>query len=114
MEGAPFQKWIVLLLFKAIRSPRAFLVPRSHVTRDWFVQRFCLGAFENDNFLRHLDYSFASAGAASSSSPSPPSSSVKPKSEVTDCRTRDALLGFSSWDWHWTVDRAKGIPYSGD
>ena len=58
MEGAPFQKWIVLLLFKAIRSPRAFLVPRGHVTRDWFAQRFCLGAFESDNFLRHFGLFF--------------------------------------------------------
>src|SRR5437762_8357653 len=83
MERTPLEKRIVFLLFEAIRRARTFLVPRGHVTRDWFVQRFCLGAFQNDNFLRHLDYSFASAGAASSSSPSPPSSSVKPKSEVT-------------------------------
>src|SRR6266702_3669660 len=109
MERVPFQKWIVLLLFEPIRRARTFLVPRAHVTRDWFTQRFCLGAFESDNFLRHLDYSFASAGAASSSSPSPPSSSVKPKSEVTDCRTREALFCFSSCDWHWTVKRANGI-----
>src|SRR5438094_6327097 len=112
MEGAPFQKWIVLLLFKAIRSPRAFLVPRGHVTRDWFAQRFCLGAFESDNFLRHSDYSFVSAGAASSSSASPRSSSVKPNSEVTDWRTREALFCFSSCDWHWTVKRANWIASS--
>jgi hypothetical protein len=69
MERMPFQKRIVLLLLEPIGRARTFLVPRAHVTRDWFAQRFCLGAFENDYFLRHLDYSFASAGAASSSSP---------------------------------------------
>jgi len=58
MERVPFQKWIVLLLFEAIRRARTLLVPRGHVTRDWFVQRFCLGAFESDNFLRHLDLFF--------------------------------------------------------
>src|SRR5438874_3961836 len=112
MERVPFEKRIVLLLFEPIRSPRAFLVPRGHVTRDWFAQRFCLGAFESDNFLRHSDYSFVSAGAASSSSASPRSSSVKPNSEVTDWRTREALFCFSSCDWHWTVKRANGIASS--
>src|SRR5947208_15612178 len=108
MERVPFQKWIVLLLFEPVGRARTLLVPRGHVTRDRFVQRFCLGAFQNDNFLRHLDYSFASAGAASSSSPSPPSSSVKPKSAVTDCRTSEALFCFSCCFWHWTLHRAKG------
>src|SRR5207248_5412215 len=112
MERAPFQKWIVLLLFKTSRSPRAFLVPRGHETRDRFAQRFCLGAFESDNFLRHLDYSFVLAGAASSSLASPRSSSVKAKSVVTDWRTREALACFSSCDWHWTVKRANGIASS--
>ena len=112
MERVPFQKWIVLLLFEPVGRARTLLVPRGHVTRDWFVQRFCLGAFESDNFLRHLDYSFVSAGVASSSSASPRSSSVKPKREVTDWRTREALFCFSSCDWHWTVKRANGIASS--
>src|SRR6266480_6305996 len=112
MERVSFQKWIVLLLFEPIRSAWAFLVPRGHVTRDWFVQRLCFGAFESNDFLRHLDYSFVSAGAASSSSASPRSSSVKPNREVTDWRTREALFCFSSCDWHWTVKRANGIASS--
>src|SRR6266571_6569165 len=109
MERVPFQKWIVLLLFEPVGRARTLLVPRGHVTRDRFVQRFCLGAFESDNFLRHLDSSFVSAGVAFSSSASPRSSSVKPKSEVTDWRTREALFCFSSWVWHSTVKRANGI-----
>src|SRR5712691_5522610 len=88
------------------------LVSRRHVTRDRFAERLCFGALESDDFLRHDDYSLFSAGAASSSSASPPSSSVKPKSEVTDCRTREALFCFSSCDWHSTVKRANGIASS--
>src|SRR5947208_17136378 len=101
MERVPFQKWIVLLLFEPVGRARTLLVPRGHVTRDRFVQRFCLGAFESDNFLRHLDYSFVSAAVASSSSASPRSSLVQPKRGDTDCRTRGASFLFSSCGWHW-------------
>src|SRR6266567_313753 len=80
------------------------------LSQNRFAERFRFGAFEGDDFLCHRCYSLDSAaGAASSSSPSPPSSSVRPKSEVTDCRTRDALFCFSSCDWHWTVKRANGM-----
>src|SRR5438270_12351880 len=105
------QERIVFLFLEPVRGARTFLVPGGHVTRNWLAERFRFGALEGDNFLRHFRYSFDSgAGAASSSpSPSPPSSSVKPKSEVTDWRTREALFCFSSCDWHSTVKRANGI-----
>src|SRR6266571_4937301 len=90
------QKRIVFLFLEPVRRARTFLVSKRHVTRDWFAERFRFGALENDNFLCHRRYSLDSAaGAASSSSPSPPSSSVKPNSEVTDCRTREALFCFT-------------------
>src|SRR5437016_14592123 len=93
------QKRVVFLFLEPVRRLRAFLVPLGHVTRHGFAERFRFGAFEGDNFLCHCRYSLVSAaGAASSSSPSPPSSSVKPKSEVTDWRTRDILFCFSSCD----------------
>ena len=101
MESMPLQEWIVFLFLEPIRRARAFLVSRSHVTRRRLAERFRLSAFQSNNFLRHFCYSFASVGAtASSSSASPPSSSVSPKSDVTDCRTREALFCFSSCDWH--------------
>src|ERR1700693_4071801 len=104
------QEWIVFLFLEPVRRARTFLVPLGHVTRNRFAERFRFGAFEGNNFLGHRRYSLDSAaGAASSSSPSPPSSSVKPKSEVTDWRTREALFCFSSCDWHSTVNRANGI-----
>src|SRR4029077_2054594 len=112
MKRVLAQMRVVFLFLEPVRRARTLLVPRSHVTRHRFAQRFRFGAFEGDNFLGHLRYSFDSgAGVASdsSASPSPPSSSVKPKSEVTDCRTRDCLLCFSSCDWHSTVNRANGI-----
>src|SRR5438132_5691276 len=110
MKRVLSQKRIVFLFLEPVRRARTFLVPRRHVARDRFAERFRFGAFENDNFLCHRCYSLDSAaGAASSSSPSPPSSSVKPKSDVTDCRTREALFCFSSCDWHSTVNRANGI-----
>src|SRR5437016_9981623 len=94
------QKWVVFLFLEPVRCARTFLVPRGHVTRDRFAERFRFGALEGDNFLRHVRYSFDSGvGAASDSSASPsPSSSVKPKSDVTDWRTRDILFCFSSCD----------------
>src|ERR1700693_5384551 len=95
------QKWIVFLFLEPVRRARTLFVPRGHVTRSRFAQRFRFGALEGDNFLSHVRYSFDSgAGVASdsSASPSPPSSSVKPKSDVTDCRTRDCLFCFSSCD----------------
>src|SRR3989475_2968869 len=110
MKRVLSQKRIVFLFLEPVRRARAFFIPLGHVTRNRFAERFRFGAFESDNFLCHRRYSFDSAaGAASSSSPSPPSSSVKPKSEVTDCRTREALFCFSSCDWHSTVNRANGI-----
>src|SRR5256885_16398794 len=95
------QEGIVFLLLEPALGARTFLIPRGHVTRNRFSQGFGFSAFESDNFLRHVRYSFDSgAGVASvsSASPSPPSSSVNPKSEVTDWRTRDCLLCFSSCD----------------
>ncbi len=79
------KKRIVFLFLQPIWCARTFIVPRRHVTRNRFAERFRFGALQGDDFLRHRDYSLVSwAGAASSSSPSPPSSSVKPKSDVTD------------------------------
>jgi hypothetical protein len=78
------QKWIVFLFLEPVRSARAFLVSRRHVTRDRLTESFGLGAFKCDNFLRHSRHSFVSVGVTSSSSVSPPSSSVKPNKEVTD------------------------------
>src|ERR1043166_3096853 len=93
MERVPAQKRIVFFLLEPVRCPWALLVARGHVTRNRFAQGFRFGALENDNFLRHKidNYSLLSTGAAASSSVSLslPSSSVKPKSEVTDWRTRD-------------------------
>src|SRR2546423_5541102 len=106
------QKRIVFLFLEPVWGARTFLVPLAHVTRDRFTERFRFGAFEDDNFLGHFRYSFDScAGVASVSSPSPSlsSSSVKPKRDVTDWRTRDILFCFSSCDWHSTVKRANGI-----
>src|ERR1051326_9379995 len=122
VKRVPTQKWVVFFPLEPVRCARALLVARRHVTRHWFAQRFRFGAFESDNFLRHKidnysrtwSYSFVSTGAACSSSPSVSvaSSSVRPKREVTDWRTREALLCFSSCDWHSTVKRAKGIASS--
>src|SRR2546421_8866121 len=110
MKRVLSQKRIVFLFLEPVPRARAFLVSLAHVTRNRFAERFRFGAFEGDNFLGHRCYSLVSAaGVASSSSPSPPSSSVKPKSEVTDWRTRDILFCFSSCDWHSTVKRANGI-----
>src|SRR5215472_5901741 len=97
MECMPPQKRIVLLFLEPIWGARTFLVAFGHVTRRRFTKRLRFGAFENDNLLRHSDYSFTSAGAAvSSSSASPPSSSVRPNRDVTDGRVRAALFCFSS------------------
>src|SRR5947209_5927858 len=105
------QMRVVFLFLEPVRGPRAFFVPARHVTRRGFAERFRFGAFEGDNFLGHVYSLDSGAGAASDSSASvsPPSSSVKPNNEVTDCRTREALLCFSSCDWHSTVKRANGI-----
>ncbi len=54
VKRMPFYKRVVFLFLEAIGRARTFLVPRGRVTRDWFAQRFCLGAFESDNFLRHF------------------------------------------------------------
>src|SRR2546421_12165047 len=92
------QKWVVFLFLEPVRRLRTFFVSLGHVTRDRFAERFRFGAFEGDNFLRHFRYSLDSgAGVASDSSPSPSlsSSSVKPKSEVTDWRGRGLLFCLS-------------------
>src|SRR5207302_8707039 len=75
------QKRVVFLFLEPVRRLRALLVPRAHVTRNRFAERFRFGALEGDNFLGHVGYSFDSgAGVASVSSASPsPSSSVEPK-----------------------------------
>src|SRR5436853_3704594 len=110
MKRVLSQKRIVFLFFEPVRRARTLFIPLGHITRNRFAERFRFGAFEGDNFLGHRCYSLVSAaGVASSSSPSPPSSSVRPKSEVTDWRTRDILFCFSSCDWHSTVKRANGI-----
>jgi len=99
VERVLSEKRIVFLLFEAILGARTLFVARGRVTRHRFAERFRFGALESNNFLRHRGYSLLSAaGAASSSSPSPPSSSVKPKSEVTEGRMRVALFCFSSCD----------------
>src|SRR6202162_2707888 len=58
------QKWIVFLFLEPVRRARTLFVPRGHVTRSRFAQRFRFGALEGDNFLSHVRYSFDS-GAAS-------------------------------------------------
>src|SRR5436190_9039646 len=116
VESVAAQKWIVFFLLETVRCARAFLVSLGHIARHRFAECFRLGALENNNFLRHKidNYSLFSAGAAcsSSASVSVASSSVRPKSEVTDWRTREALFCFSSCDWHSTVKRANGIASS--
>ncbi len=111
MKSVPSQERIVFFLFQPIRRARAFLIARGHVARRRFAQRFGFGAFQRDDFLSHgkcrqftretlRSYSLVFSTGAGSSSPSvsPPSSSVKPKSDVTDWRTREALFCFSSCD----------------
>src|SRR6266404_5063642 len=95
VESPPFQERIVFFLFQSIGRARALLIPRTHIARDRLAQRLGLGAFESNDLLRHR-YSFSATGAGSSSSVSGASSSVKPNSDVTDCRTRDCLLCFSN------------------
>src|SRR5437667_7491207 len=97
MKRVALQERIVFFLFEPVWRARTFLIPRSHIARDRSASRLRLGAFQCDNFLGHFCYSFASA-VVSSSSLSRASSSVNPKSDVTDCRTREALLCFSSCD----------------
>jgi hypothetical protein len=54
MESMPLQEWIVFLLLEPIGRARAFLVSRGHVTRRRLAERFRLGAFQSNNFLRHF------------------------------------------------------------
>ena len=49
-----FQKRIVFFLFQPVWRPGALLVPGRHVARGWFTQRFGLGAFKRNDFLRHI------------------------------------------------------------
>src|SRR5204863_7298627 len=111
VQCMPLQEGIVFLFLEPVGGARALLVASAHVARDGGAERLRFRAFQSDDFLRH-NYSLLSSALASSSSPSAPSSSVRPKSDVTDCRTRDALFCFSSCDWHSTVKRANGIASS--
>jgi hypothetical protein len=54
MERMPLQEGIVFLFLKPIGRARTFLVSRGHVTRRRFAERFRLGAFQSNNFLRHF------------------------------------------------------------
>ena len=54
METMPLQEWIVFLFLEPIGRTRALLVSRGHVTRWRFAERFRLGAFQSNNFLRHF------------------------------------------------------------
>ena len=47
------QKRVVFLLLEAVRGPRAFLVPLSHVARNRFTKRLRFSAFEGNDLLRH-------------------------------------------------------------
>src|ERR1700737_914686 len=107
MKGVASQKRVVFFLLQPVRSARTFLVTAGHVARGRLAERFGLSALKGADFLRHgissrtfPSYSlvFSTGAGSSSPSPSPPSSSVKPKSDVTDWRTREALLCFSSCD----------------
>src|SRR5579862_2093729 len=111
VQGVPPQIGIILLLFEPVGGVRALLVARGHVARNGFARGCRFRAFQGYDVAGHSVYSFVSAGV-SSSSDSPASSSVSPKSEVTGCRVRVSFLCFSSWDWHSTVSRAKGIASS--
>jgi len=94
MQRAAAQERIVFLFLQAAGRVGAFFVTRADVTGDRFTFRFRLCALESNYVPWHDGYSFESV-MVSSSSPSPPSSSVKPKSEVTGCRTRKAFFCFS-------------------
>ena len=94
MQGAAAQERIVFLFLQAAGCVGAFFVTRADVTGDRLTFRFRFRALESDNVPWHDGYSFESV-MVSSSSPSPPSSSVKPKREVTGCRTRKAFFCFS-------------------
>jgi hypothetical protein len=54
MESMPLQERIVFLFLEPIGRARTFLVSRGHVTRRRLAERFRLGAFESNNFLRHF------------------------------------------------------------
>src|SRR5262245_33069927 len=112
MKRVPLHEGIIFFLFEPVRRPRTFLVPGCHVARRGRASGFRLRAFEGDDLLRHVRYYSLVSATGSSSSPSRASSSVRPKSEVTDWRTREALLCFSSCDWHSTVNLANGIASS--
>jgi hypothetical protein len=54
VQSVPLKKRIVFLFLEPVGRARTFLVSRRHVTRDRLAERFRLGAFERNNFLRHL------------------------------------------------------------
>jgi hypothetical protein len=94
MQRAAAQERIVFLFLQAAGRVGAFFVTRADVTGDGLTCRFRFCALESNDVPWHDDYSFESV-MVSSSSPSPPSSSVKPKREVTGWRTRKAFFCFS-------------------
>ena len=94
MKSATPKKRVIFLLLQAAWRIRAFFVTRRDVTGDRLAFCSCFCAFERNDVPWHDGYSFESV-MVSSSSPSPPSSSVKPKREVTGCRTRKAFFCFS-------------------
>ncbi len=53
MKGMASQERIVFFLFQPVRSARTFLIARRHVARGRLTERFRLGAFKRDDFLRH-------------------------------------------------------------
>jgi hypothetical protein len=54
MESMALQERIVFLFLEPIGRARALLVSRGHVTRRRLAERFRLGAFQSNNFLRHV------------------------------------------------------------
>ena len=121
MERVTLQERVVFFLFQPVRRVGTFFIARGGVARWWFAFGFCLGAFQRDNFLWHdgmvwvkwsggrmgecirksTPYSLLSKDGSSSSDS--PSSSERPKSEVTDWRAREPRFCFSSCAWHSTV-----------
>ena len=108
MKRVTAEERIVFFLLQTSRSVWALFVTGGHVTGSGFAFGFRLSAFESDDVLGHggrglyASYSLVST-VDSSSSVSLPSSSVRPKSEVTDWRTRVILFCFSRLDWQSTV-----------
>src|SRR4029077_12849535 len=86
MQSTPAQERIIFFLFEAVRSARALLVAGGHVSRRRLSLCPGLRTLQSDDFLCHRDESFVVALFSSSSSA--PSSSERPKREMTGWRTR--------------------------